>query len=135
MPQKDLREIERILKEFYENYGSALQKAGFEMVNVGYHPTRKADELSLIPKKRYEYMNAYFAHSGTKGYQMMRATASTQVAVDYLSEEDFVKKYRLACILAPVFSLFSLARQVYSAIASTALSSNFSSTPSTFKSA
>lgn len=113
MPQKDLQGMERILKKFYVDYGDALQKAGFKMVNVGYHPTRKAEELSLIPKKRYEYMNAYFAHSGSRGYQMMRATASTQVSVDYLNEADFIKKYRLACALVPVFSLITENCPVY----------------------
>ena len=38
---------------------------------------------------------------------MMRATASTQVAVDYYDEEDFVLKYRLACALVPIFSLLT----------------------------
>ena len=113
MPQKDLQGMEQILKGFYEDYGKALQEAGFKMVNAGYHPTRKAEELSLIPKKRYEYMNAYFAHSGSRGYQMMRATASTQVSVDYLNEEDFVKKYRLACALVPIFSLITENCPVY----------------------
>ena len=83
------------------------------MVNVGYHPTRCADTLPLIPKKRYEYMNTYFSHSGSRGYQMMRATASTQVSVDYLDEEDFIKKYRLACILVPIFSLITENSPIY----------------------
>lgn len=113
MPQKDLKGMTQILKSFYNDYGMALQEAGFKMVNTGYHPTRKAEELSLIPKKRYEYMNDYFAHSGSRGYQMMRATASTQVSVDYVNEEDFVKKYRLACALVPVFSLITENCPVY----------------------
>lgn len=113
MPQTSLRRMEQILTDFNRNYSDALAKVGYTMVNAGYHPTCKAEELSLIPKKRYEYMNAYFAHSGTRGYQMMRATASTQVAVDYFSEEDFVKKYRLACTLVPIFSLIAENCPVY----------------------
>lgn len=113
MPQKRLADIERILKNFYREYGDALAERGFHMVHAGYHPTRRASQLSLIPKKRYEYMNAYFAHSGSRGYQMMRATASTQVSVDYLDETDFIKKYRLACALVPVFSLITDNSPVY----------------------
>lgn len=113
MPQTDLRQTQRILGEFKKNYGQALAQDGYTMVNTGYHPTCKAETLSLIPKKRYEYMNTYFAHSGSRGYQMMRATASTQVSVDYFSEEDFVKKYRLACALVPVLSLITDNSPIY----------------------
>ncbi len=113
MPQQKLGDTERILKNFYREYGQALAENGYHMVHAGYHPTRRASELSLIPKKRYEYMNAYFAHSGSRGYQMMRATASTQVSVDYLDEADFIKKYRLACTLVPVFSLITENSPIY----------------------
>ncbi len=113
MPQVSLKETERILKEFNNKYGEILAKAEYTMVNTGYHPTCRAENLSLIPKKRYEYMNEYFTHTGSRGYQMMRATASTQVTIDYTDEEDFVKKFRLACVLAPVFSLVTENCPVY----------------------
>ena len=113
MPQSSLSRIEEILSDFNRSYRAELKKIGYTMVNTGYHPTRKAEELPLIPKKRYEYMNAYFKNSGSRGYQMMRATASTQVSVDYWSEEDFVVKYRLACALVPVFSLLTENCPVY----------------------
>lgn len=113
MPQTDLQQTQRILEEFKKNYGQALAQDGYTMVNTGYHPACKAETLKLIPKKRYEYMNNYFAHSGSRGYQMMRATASTQVSVDYFDEEDFVKKYRLACALVPFFSLVTDNSPVY----------------------
>ena len=37
---------------------------------------------------------------------MMRGTASTQVSIDYYSEEDFMKKYRIAYYLKDVLSWF-----------------------------
>lgn len=113
MPQTDLRQTQRILGEFRKDYAKALSQDGYTMVNTGYHPSCRAEMLTLIPKKRYEYMNTYFAHSGSRGYQMMRATASTQVSVDYFSEEDFVTKYRLACALVPVLSLITDNSPVY----------------------
>jgi len=118
MPQLELKRMEEILRNFYYSYSHALEKEGYVMMNTGYHPTCKAEELSLIPKKRYEYMNDYFANSGSRGYQMMRATASTQVAVDYFSEDDFVQKYRLACALVPILSLLTENCPVYEGEAS-----------------
>ncbi|MDE6606489.1 MAG: hypothetical protein K2K54_01850, partial [Lachnospiraceae bacterium] len=43
----------------------------------------------------------------TMGKNMMRATASVQVSLDYTDEADFVEKYRLACILSPIFALIT----------------------------
>ena len=36
---------------------------------------------------------------------MMRASASTQVSIDYRDEKDCVKKMRVASVLAPLFAL------------------------------
>ena len=71
-------------------------------MNAGYHPTRKAEELTLIPKERYRLMDKHFADLGTLGLRMMRASASTQVSIDYTSEADAVRKMRIASALAPV---------------------------------
>lgn len=106
-PKDTVQEIEAIYKGFRKKAEKLLAENGFRLVNTGYHPFKKAEELSLIPKMRYEYMNRYFETAGTLGKHMMRATASTQVSIDYENEKDFVEKYRLACILAPVLALFT----------------------------
>lgn len=106
-PKTTIEEVEAVYKSFRKKADRLLEKEGFRLLNVGYHPYKKAEELTLIPKKRYEYMNRYFAQTGKLGKNMMRATASTQVSIDYENEKDFVKKYRLACILSPVFSLIT----------------------------
>ena len=72
--------------------------------NWGYQPLRKAEDLSLIPKRRYDFMDAYFDHIHSHGMQMMRASASTQVSVDYADEADAVRKMRVAAALAPILA-------------------------------
>lgn len=52
-------------------------------------------------------MDRYFRHTGAGGIQMMRATASTQLSIDYYSEQDFVQKMRAACLLAPLLALLT----------------------------
>lgn len=106
-PKDSIEEIEKIYLEFQKKMEYFLKNRGFHLVNKGYHPFQKAENLELIPKKRYEYMNAYFEKTGTMGKNMMRATASVQVSIDYTDEADFVEKYRLACILSPVFALLT----------------------------
>lgn len=106
-PKEKLSDIEKIYIEFRKRAEYSLSRRGLTLVNKGYHPGQRAAELQLIPKKRYEYMNRYFATSGSLGKNMMRATASVQVSVDYANEKDFVEKYRLACILSPILSLIT----------------------------
>ena len=40
----------------------------------------------------------------TRGLEMMKATAAVHVSIDYADEKDFVKKYRMANILHPIFA-------------------------------
>jgi len=106
-PQRTIEETEKIYLEFQKKTENYLRDKGYRLVNRGYHPSQKAENLKLIPKKRYEYMNRYFEKTGTMGKNMMRATASVQVSLDYTDEADFVEKYRLACILSPVFAFLT----------------------------
>lgn len=79
--------------------------AGFKLLRAGYNPLVDAREMPISQKRRYQLMNAHFTQTGSKGIDMMRATASTQVSIDYTNEADFVHKYRLAVALAPIWSL------------------------------
>lgn len=74
-------------------------------VAIGYHPTAAADDLELIPKQRYRFMDAHFAKIGPFGRCMMRGSASTQVSIDYYSTEDCLRKLRLASALSPFLAL------------------------------
>lgn len=105
MPQESVREIERIYKEFTVLLQPVLEEWDYRLITAGYHLTERSEELALIPKKRYQYMDQYFAAIGTYGCCMMRGTASVQVAIDYYSEEDFIKTYRAAVALGPLFAL------------------------------
>lgn len=107
MPAKDVGEIQRLYRDFSARFSAAAGAQGLRVWHVACHPTRRADDLPLIPKERYREMDRYFRTSGSHGRQMMRATASTQASIDYFSEEDFVRKYRAACILAPLFALLT----------------------------
>lgn len=101
--------IKRIT-EAYERFRSYvdpyLEKHGCKLVTQGYHPSAKAHDLPLIPKQRYRYMDAYFRELGTHGERMMRASASTQVSIDYADEADAIRKMRVAQALAVVLSSF-----------------------------
>ena len=106
-PRKTVQELEQIYEGFLKRMESYLGLRHMRLETCGYQPYAKAAELPLIPKRRYEYMDAYFKHTETMGIRMMRGSASTQVSIDYLNEQDFVKKFQLAQMLSPVLALLT----------------------------
>ena len=110
-PQERISDIERIYKGFRQIWDGILERKGYHFVQKGVYPLVEngevdPEEIPLIPKKRYEYMDRYFKQTGKHGAYMMRATASTQVSVDYSSEDDARRKMRILNRLSPFLSLF-----------------------------
>lgn len=97
-------EVQAAYRHFRDAVDPFLQAHGAHIVSRGYHPTRKALDLELIPKQRYRFMDEYFARIGTHGERMMRSSCATQVSVDYYSEQDAVRKIRVASAIAPVLA-------------------------------
>lgn len=114
-PYARVSEIEAAFTHFYQHVNEILEPRGCHLEEHGYHPTRKALELPLIPKRRYGFMNEYFQHIGSHGERMMRGSASTQVSVDFWSEEDAIRKMRVAAALAPVLAAMMDNTQVFEA--------------------
>jgi glutamate--cysteine ligase len=100
-------EIENLYQQFRDQIDPILDKHGLELVTQGYHPSTKARELDIIPKKRYAFMDEYFKTTGDHGICMMRATASTQVSIDYFSEADAIDKFRVANTLGPLLAFIT----------------------------
>lgn len=103
--ESDIRRIGEIYRDFSERLHAILEKLGYEAKSVGCQPVSRVEDLKLIPKHRYAWMNDYFRTSGTGGMQMMRGSASTQVSIDYASEEDFRRKLQAAYYYGPIFKL------------------------------
>ena len=106
-PQRTIMDIHRIYKGFLDKLEAILKNTPYTYAVLGYQPKSRVEDLKLIPKERYALMNDHFKTSGTMGINMMRGTGSTQVSIDYYCEEDFVKKFRTASILGPIFSLIT----------------------------
>lgn len=103
-PYSSISRILRVYNEFRAEVDPFLAEHGCKLFTSGYHPTARALDLTLIPKQRYRFMNDYFKEIGTRGERMMRASASTQVSVDYQDEADAIRKMRIAQALAPIFA-------------------------------
>lgn len=103
-PYTRVADVQRAYEHFYAHVEEYLAPRGAHLQAQGYHPIRHAQQLTLIPKHRYDYMDAYFTHICSYGDRMMRGSASTQVSVDFADESDAVRKMRVASALSPVLA-------------------------------
>lgn len=106
-PFKSLKKAQECFEAFEDKLEEILTPLGEKALLVGYHPSAKATELKLIPKRRYKFMNLYLGEISSYGPCMMRGSASTQVSIDYSSVDDCLRKLRLAFALVPLFSLIT----------------------------
>lgn len=104
-PFIDLRAAQHCFEQFQRLLESILAPHGIEALTVGYNPIAAARDLGLIPKERYTYMDRWFQRISDFGMTMMRGSASTQVSIDYTSEDDCLRKMRVAFALTPLFAL------------------------------
>ena len=106
-PAVSVKEIDTHYQQFRSEVDPILDSMGLQLLARGYHPTALARDIQLLPKHRYEYMDDYFTHTGKHGICMMRATASTQVSIDFASEADALAKFRIANALGPFFAFLT----------------------------
>lgn len=72
------------------------------MLGVGFNPKWKREDIPWMPKGRYKIMREYMPKVGTLGLDMMTRTSTVQVNLDYASEADMVKKFRVSLALQPI---------------------------------
>ncbi len=114
-PYSSIARILQAYQGFRRLIDPFLAEHGCKLFVAGYHPTAKALDLPLIPKQRYRFMNEYFQTIGTHGERMMRASASTQVSVDFRDEADAIRKMRVAQALAPILCAMTSNTAVFEA--------------------
>ena len=74
--------------------------AGF--LGMGFAPLWSREEMNWMPKQRYRIMREYMPKVGKLGLDMMLRTATVQVNLDYSSEADMIKKFRVSLALQPL---------------------------------
>ena len=72
------------------------------MMSVSFDPFTKLENVPKTPKQRYEIMNKEMPKGGKLSLHMMYQTCGTQINLDYISEKDFIKKFKLSSFLVPI---------------------------------
>ena len=85
-----------------EQVKAAGEKLGIGFLGLGMWPDKRRDELPIMPKGRYGIMLRHMPRVGSMGLDMMLRTCTIQVNLDYASEADMVKKFRVGLALQPL---------------------------------
>ena len=71
-------------------------------VGLGYQPKWPLAEMPWMPKGRYAIMRRYMPTRGTMGLEMMQATCTVQVNLDFDSEATMRRMFRVGLALQPI---------------------------------
>ena len=78
------------------------KKLGIKIVSAGFDPISKLEDIPKNPKQRYELMTKDMPLGGELSLDMMYRTCGTQLNIDYNSEGDFIKKFKLVNSIVPI---------------------------------
>ena len=78
------------------------KKLDINIVSAGFDPISKLDEIPNNPKQRYELMTKDMPLGGELSLDMMYRTCGTQLNIDYNSEHDFIKKFKIVNSIVPI---------------------------------
>ncbi len=73
-----------------------------KFLGLGFSPKWRFDETPMMPKARYKIMRAYMEKVGRLGRQMMMRSCTVQANLDFGSEADMRKKFRVGLALQPI---------------------------------
>ena len=75
---------------------------GVGMLGIGFQPKWRRDDISWMPKGRYQIMRNHMPKVGTMGLDMMLRSCTVQVNLDYADEADMRRKFRTSLALQPI---------------------------------
>jgi len=78
------------------------KKLDINIVSAGFDPISKLEEIPNNPKQRYKLMTKDMPLGGELSLDMMYRTCGTQLNIDYNSENDFVKKFKVINSIVPI---------------------------------
>ena len=78
------------------------KKLDIKIVSAGFDPISKLNEIPNNPKQRYKVMTKDMPLGGELSLDMMYRTCGTQLNIDYETEEDFIKKFKVSNAIVPI---------------------------------
>jgi glutamate--cysteine ligase len=97
-----IHQVAAELREHMAELAPISRKLGVRWLGVGFQPLARREDFEWVPKQRYAIMRSYLPTRGQHAIDMMLRTCTVQANFDYASEEDAIRKMRVALALAPV---------------------------------
>ena len=89
-------------QDYLFELNQVTKKLDIKIVSAGFDPISKLNDIPNNPKKRYQIMSKDMPQGGEMSLDMMYKTCGTQLNIDYNSEEDFLKKFKIANSIVPI---------------------------------
>ena len=89
-------------QDYLFELNQVIQKLNLKIVSSGFDPISKLVDVPNNPKQRYEIMTKDMPNGGELSLDMMYRTCGTQLNLDYKSEEDFIKKFKVINSIVPI---------------------------------
>lgn len=110
VPCLTLAEVEAEYRNFLFRVEQILNPVDYKLVASGFHPSAAVDELEAVPFAPYHRMQE---RMGAGAAPLLLGAAHCRVAFQYASEEDAIRKMRIASMLGPVFAYMTSNCPVY----------------------
>ena len=88
--------------EHLKQVKTVAAELGIGFLGMGYQPKWPREEMPWMPKGRYAIMRDYMPTRGSLGLDMMQSTCTVQVNLDFDSEANMVRMFRIAMALQPI---------------------------------
>lgn len=110
VPRLTLAEVEAEYRNFLFRVEQILNPVDYKLVASGFHPSAAVDELEAVPFAPYRHMQE---HMGAGAAPLLLGAAHCRVAFQCASEEDAIRKMRIASMLGPVLAYMTSNCPVY----------------------
>ncbi|HVY32907.1 MAG TPA: glutamate--cysteine ligase [Caulobacteraceae bacterium] len=99
---ESIHEICAETRRHLEEIKAVADPLGIGFLGLGFTPTWRREDCPIMPKQRYGIMRAYMPTVGGKGLDMMLRTCTVQANLDFASEADMIRKFRVSLALQPI---------------------------------
>ena len=89
-------------QDYLFELNQVAKKLNIKIVSAGFDPISSLKQIPNNPKQRYQLMTKDMPKGGKLSLDMMYRTCGTQLNIDYNSEKDFIKKFKVVNSLVPI---------------------------------
>jgi glutamate--cysteine ligase len=103
-PCRKISELEAQIRPFQAALEAVVREHGGRVLAVGAQPMASPEDITRLPKSRYDILDPWLRDADELGLWMMRCTCGMQVNFDHTDAADAARKLRTVFRLSPVIT-------------------------------